>query len=54
MVWLPVPHILKVAWDATKLGVALKGHRREKALVEAKQNQVPKVKIIYQVNVVKC
>jgi len=40
MVWLPVPHILKVAWDATKLGVALKGYKRERALVEAKKNQV--------------
>jgi len=40
MVWLPVPHILKVAWDATKLGVALKGYKRERALVKAKENQV--------------
>jgi hypothetical protein len=39
MVWLPVPHILKVAWDATKLGVALKGYKREQALVLAKKNQ---------------
>jgi len=31
---------LKVAWDATKLGVALKGFKKERALVEAKKNQV--------------
>ena len=35
-----VPQILKVAWDATKLGVALKGFKKERALVEAKKNQV--------------
>jgi len=38
MVWYP--HILKVAWDATKLGVALKGYKREQAIAIIKKNQV--------------
>ena len=30
----------KVAWDATKLGVALRTYKQERALVQAKNNQV--------------
>ena len=31
---------LQVAWDATKLGIALKGYKQEKALVQSKKHQI--------------
>jgi len=35
-----MPQLFKVAWDATKLGVALRTYKQERALVQAKNNQV--------------
>ena len=43
MDWLPGSNLLRQAWDATKLAVATRDIRKEKALVPAQKNPVAKV-----------
>ena len=37
---LGIPNLMRQAWDATKLGVAIRNHKHERALVAAEKNPV--------------
>ena len=40
--WIPVPNLMRQAWDATKLAVATRAIKKERALVLAQKNPVAK------------